>query len=254
MPEKLVTVATYSSPLEADLARNLLEAEGLEAFLSGDYNLVSLPLLARTPAIHLNVFSGDALRAVAVLAAQAAEASLERDWEEKAESGAGVWTCSLCGEPVLEHMEVCHACQTPRDALRADAPPGSRDEGIEIRDEVERPTPAAPVGRPPAQHPEPVARPPLLLPARIRRARLTWWQPRLPTREDFAGIAFAFAFLSLFGLPLFLPLSWWYIGRALMTGGTLRRRARRGLRYAIVINLLVLGCVLGLVAYWLRSG
>ena len=36
MPERFVTVATYGAPLEAEMAKNLLETEGIASFLEGD--------------------------------------------------------------------------------------------------------------------------------------------------------------------------------------------------------------------------
>ncbi len=114
MPDQLITVANYFLAYEADLARNLLESEGIRAFVNGNMTGSLLP----TGEIQLQVSAADAPRAAAILAAQAAEASLDDDWEDQAEQGAGLWTCSLCGEPVANGMTVCHACQTPRDAIR----------------------------------------------------------------------------------------------------------------------------------------
>jgi hypothetical protein len=116
MADRLVTVGTFTLAYEAELARNLLEAEGIRAAVSGDLTGTLLP----TGEIQLQVPADDAPRATGILAAQAAATSLDEDWEDKAE--AGVWTCSICGEPVAEGSAVCHSCQTPRDAIRATAP------------------------------------------------------------------------------------------------------------------------------------
>ncbi len=119
MSGRFVTVATYSLPYEAELARNMLEAEGIEAIIGGDLTGGMLPL----GEIQLQVREEDAAGAVGILADQAARATLEDDWETQAESGAGVWTCSLCGEPVPENATLCPSCQTPRDAIRTDPRP-----------------------------------------------------------------------------------------------------------------------------------
>jgi hypothetical protein len=114
MPDQLVTVARYFLAYEADLARNMLESEGIRAFVNGHVTGGLLP----TGEIQLQVAANDAPRAAALLAAQAA-AALDDNWEERAESGAGVWKCSLCGEPVPEQATACRSCGTPRDAIRA---------------------------------------------------------------------------------------------------------------------------------------
>jgi hypothetical protein len=113
--DKFITVATYSLAYEAELARNLLAAEGIAALVGGDMAGSLLP----TFEIQLQVAAGDAQKAAALLAA-AESATLDEDWESKAESG--VWTCSLCGEAVPEGETACRSCQTPRDAIRATRP------------------------------------------------------------------------------------------------------------------------------------
>jgi hypothetical protein len=126
MSDRLVTVATFTLDHEAHLARNLLLAEGIPAVLGGEMS-AALPLPDQ---VHLQVRAGDASRAVALLA----EATLEKDWERRATRG--VWTCSVCGDAVLEGATVCTTCATPRDAIRA-----SRED---VR--APRPRPAAPEG------------------------------------------------------------------------------------------------------------
>ncbi len=111
MSDRFVIVASYHFPLEAQMAKNLLETEGIHAFLAGELTGDTLNGLGQE--VHLQVHEQDARRAVSVLASVSAEASLDDDWEARAESGAGVWTCSLCGTPVPLDVAVCPACQTP---------------------------------------------------------------------------------------------------------------------------------------------
>jgi hypothetical protein len=136
MSDQLVTVAHYLLAYEAELARNLLEGEGIRAFVNDDVTGTLWP----SGDIRLQVGAEDAPRATALLAAQAAEASLDDDWEDSAEKGAGVWTCSLCGEPVGAEGTVCPSCQTPREAIRA-APSGIRRETPPAGDGIQTPDP-----------------------------------------------------------------------------------------------------------------
>jgi hypothetical protein len=147
MSDRFVTVGTYALAYEAELARNMLGAEGIEAVVGGDLAGGLLPL----GEIQLQVREQDAARAAGILAEQAARATLDEGWEDRAESGAGVWVCSLCGEPVPQDCTVCLSCRTPRDSIRADRPPGKghvqpadpgprTDESIHRRDQI-RPHP-----------------------------------------------------------------------------------------------------------------
>jgi hypothetical protein len=115
MSDKYVTVATFNKSFEAQLAKNLLESEGIESMLGG--SLASDVLFGSVSAdqIMLQVHEGDAQRATGILAS-----AVDKDWEDQAE--AGVWTCSICGEPISERLSVCYSCQTPRNAIRAAAP------------------------------------------------------------------------------------------------------------------------------------
>jgi hypothetical protein len=158
MPDKLVTVASYPTIHEAQLALGLLENEGITGFLAGAHGAAMLPAYG-IQEVALQVWAEDALRAVGLLAAVAAQAELDDDWESQAEDGANVWICSLCGEPVSQRLEVCYSCQTPRDAIQQHnparptslrQPPYSQptSESIQARDQV-APDQTAPVVRRP---------------------------------------------------------------------------------------------------------
>ncbi|MGH7174211.1 MAG: DUF2007 domain-containing protein, partial [Gemmataceae bacterium] len=119
MTDKLVTVMNFNNSFEAQLAKNLLENEGIASIVSGE---LSADVLLGTGLgyhqITLQVHEDNAQRAVAILA----EVALNEDWEDEAESGSDVWLCSICGEPVSNRLSMCYSCQTPREGIRASAP------------------------------------------------------------------------------------------------------------------------------------
>jgi hypothetical protein len=117
------------------MAKSLLEVEGIEAILSG--NLVADTFAGLTgmgDQVVLQVREEDAQRAVGLLAAASAQASLDEDWEAQAE--AGVWTCPLCGTAVPEDRSVCPACQSHRTGIQ---------QGPGPRDDLQRPSRREPV-------------------------------------------------------------------------------------------------------------
>lgn len=69
MPGKLVTLATFGSPIEAGIVRNQLDAEGIHAWLA-DKGAAGIGL-GGGRAIKLQVFEEDVVRAVAVIEANA---------------------------------------------------------------------------------------------------------------------------------------------------------------------------------------
>ena len=125
MSEKFVTVATYGTSVEAQLARGLLEAEGINAYLIGDLTADAFPgLSALGDQVALQVHEQDAPRAVSLLAS-AASATLHADWERQAE--AGVWVCSVCGAAVGYDLSTCPACKTGREGIREGRAEASTD-------------------------------------------------------------------------------------------------------------------------------
>jgi hypothetical protein len=93
MKEKLVTVARFSDYVEADLARQMLEAEGITAFVMGQ-NVGNV--YAGVPAaidIQLQTPESQAERAIEILeareqdAAEADEEDRAQDWDEDVEDG-----------------------------------------------------------------------------------------------------------------------------------------------------------------------
>jgi hypothetical protein len=225
MSDRFVTVNTYSLPYEAELARNMLQAEGIEAVIGGDLTGSLLPL----GEIQLQVREADAARAAGILAEQAAQATLAEDWETRAESGAGVWTCSLCGEPVPQNATICMSCQTPRDAIRVGRPaePGqilpadagpSPAEAVQRRDQVVA-TPLPPPAPPPPES---------------RQDE----RPSPPTAvgDDIARRAFYTSVFGFAGAGLILPVAWWFLWRLFRYDGELSPAGHRHLWWALLIN------------------
>jgi rubrerythrin len=134
MADKLVTVMTFNNSFEAQLAKNLLENEGIVSVVTGEFSSdVLLGTVLGRNQIALQVHEDDAQSAVALLA----EVELNKDWEDEAESGADVWICSICGEPISNRLSSCYACQSPRDGIRA----FPRRDSISTREERIAPPP-----------------------------------------------------------------------------------------------------------------
>jgi hypothetical protein len=113
---RTVVVGSFGSAIEADLARNLLEREGISCLVD-DADAKNIFGMARLNiSINLAVRAEDAPRAAALLAEAEMNATLDDDWESIAEQTA---VCTLCGEPLLSEEVVCSGCSTPRDGIRA---------------------------------------------------------------------------------------------------------------------------------------
>jgi hypothetical protein len=214
MPDRFVTVGTYTLAYEAELARNLLETEGIAAIIDGDLTGGLLP----TGEIQLQVAAEDAGRATGILAAQAAEASLAEDWEERAE--AGVSTCSVCGEPVAEGTAVCHSCRTPRDAVRTAT--GRVSDAIQPPREQLATTPSPTPAPAQEQVPEEAE------------------EPDAPTAagDELARRALGAAAWTLV-IVFVAPLAWWYLLRIVLHPGSLGPRGIRHFAWALALNSLI---------------
>jgi hypothetical protein len=231
MSDQFVTVMTFHQSFEAQLAKNLLEDEGIDSMLSGELTADMLPLgqAGGSDQIVLQVHEDDAQRAAGVLAAVAA-AKLDDNWEEQAESG--VWLCSICGEPISNRLSVCYSCQTPREGIRAEAPrertaiqlePATLSTGEEVqkRDEI-------------ARTPAPALSPSLPTAPAIREEEADE-PPPLSLGDNLARHAFGAAFLGLFTVVL-LPLSWYHLAKLLFFTGKLSPRGMRYLYGALFLN------------------
>jgi hypothetical protein len=212
-------------PVEAELAKGRLEDEGIQVFLGGDHAVSTFPgVLGR---IQLQVLEADRARAERILAILAGETALDEDWESQAEDGAGVWVCSLCGDPVRAGLEVCPSCRTPREAIRG----SSSDITPPSRAPTNRPQPADGVQRRDQLTPGPAA---------VVELPLEGDDLDLPPLEtflgdDLAGRAFRAA---LFGL-LFVPFSLysvWLLVRLGLFRGNLSAGGMRRFYAALLLN------------------
>jgi hypothetical protein len=85
--EALVTVGVFNSPPQAHIARNHLEAEGIDALVIGDDSVLAHWLVLDSHGgVRLQVFEKDAEQARRILADVAARAS-SRDDEDAEEHG-----------------------------------------------------------------------------------------------------------------------------------------------------------------------
>jgi len=159
MSEDLKTVASFSTPIEAEMARNRLETEGIRAFIADDNTVGWLWHFGTAlQGVKVLVAQSDLTRAAELLVVprgRQAETDGRQAGVEDApffdESGLDAtapprrmepgrtWTCPKCSVGVDLEMDVCWACGTASDGTedpefeRADAPvvkpPG--DEGEE---------------------------------------------------------------------------------------------------------------------------
>jgi hypothetical protein len=247
--DKFVTVATFNLPYEGELARNLLQNEGIESFLTGNLTADVLSSnLGLGDQVRLQVHDRDARRAASILAAH--QASLDDDWEDKAEHDPDVWVCSLCGSPISNSLSACYACQTPREGIRTDRPPALTDiqhapaappppDPVQKRDEVMAAeglslAPAAP-GTSPTE------------PASDEEEAF----PEVSDGDDMARRAFLAAILGCAGVVFLLPVSWYFLARVMFFQGELSRGALH--RFYLALVLSCGGAMLWLGAFtWLR--
>jgi hypothetical protein len=152
MSHTFVTVATFTNPIEAQLAAGRLEDEDIEVFLSGDLTASMLSGFGSVSRVELRVPEEEAEQAAAILATPAMEEEPDPNWPRPGEE-EDLWLCTLCGDAVTLDLDVCPACQTPREAIR-DEPaslPSRRSpsplqpaEGIQKTDEVTTGPPTIP--------------------------------------------------------------------------------------------------------------
>lgn len=226
MSEKFVTVAKFGMEYEAQLARSLLANEGIEAVISGDQtgSLLAAPSMLGG-IIELQVHEEQAPRASGILSA-AAGATLDDDWETRAEEGAGVWVCSLCGSPISNLLSRCHACDTPRDSIRSGRPGDSASlqtapaiPSVPPREEITD-TPSRATQTPPEDD-EPF--------------------PVLPRGDALARRAFTAGMLALVFPPLVL-YSIWLLGNLAFVDEELTPTSMRRFYWTIILDALV-GCL-----------
>jgi len=104
MSPQLKTIATFLAPEEADLARCILDSEGISSYLEGATTISMAWWWSNAiGGVKLQVAEADEPRARQILAQKAAP---ER-------GDATVLTCPHCGEEIPPGFEVCWSCQSP---------------------------------------------------------------------------------------------------------------------------------------------
>jgi hypothetical protein len=108
--ENLKTLATYPTPLEADLVKNRLEAAGIQTFVADEETVGWL--------WHL----GSAMQGVKVLVAEADIPRAVKILEDLQppqvpEPPRRTWSCPKCGAEVDAELEVCWACGTTAEGI-----------------------------------------------------------------------------------------------------------------------------------------
>jgi hypothetical protein len=78
MNEKLVTIATYSDQIAANLARLKLDSEGIECFLLNENTVSAYSGLVGMMKIQLQVKESDADKAIEALNAKLSESELQQ--------------------------------------------------------------------------------------------------------------------------------------------------------------------------------
>jgi hypothetical protein len=236
--DNFVTVATFNKTFEAQMAKNLLENEGIASMMSGAISSDMFGSLAAGDQIVLQVREEDAQRATGVLAVAAAEARLDDDWEEQAESG--VWICSICGEPISNRLSICYSCQTPKEGIRSVAP----REGSAIQGSKSLPSLSDTLKEIPT--PSTSADESLSTPQEDEEAKIQE-EPR-GRGDDFARRAFL-ATLAAMVVPVLLPIAWFMLMRAAWVAQGTSAKGYRYFYAALLLNLLAAS-----ILYYLCSG
>lgn len=249
MSDEFITIARFSTPLEAQLAVGRLEAEGIKAYLTGDLSVsVFTGMGALGGQVHLQVIATDKERAIKVLEECAADA-LDEGWRSQTEDDSAVWVCPLCGDAVRVILPVCPSCHTLRGST-----PEAKDYGAEAIQSA--PSPAGRPSRIPRRNPPPegVQKPEDVSaqpPSAVGDAEGEIEVPELATfhGDDLARRALRATLFGL-GVPILLPFAVWLLFQLLFYDGELSPRGRRNLylalavQGAVVMLLLVLWAVL----------
>jgi hypothetical protein len=252
--EKYVVIATFTLPMEAQLACGRLEAEGIQAHVLGEGAATTFGAWSAIGGrVELYVSPADAERALTVLA----ECMPEEKWRtELAEhlqptrldstewtSSEGIqqsaerekeslWLCSVCGEAVSVEETECPACGTSREALR---PASSQD--LRENRPAER-TPHQPLPTPPAlsresgdqmAELEDIPRGDMIASRALKAAAIALLFS--PIIDYFAGF--------LWSIPLVVA-AFAFVGQLLMYKGELSPKGMRNLYIAVALDLLVL--------------
>ena len=227
MSRRVVLGAAFSLPIEAQLARGRLEAEGIPAFLSGDEAAsVFSGIQGVAGQVRLHVAEADAERAASILAALGPGHSEDDD----AADDAALWVCPICGDAVSDDLAICPSCETARPPSRKSPAVTAFPKHSPASQEVQQDRSPNPV--------QVTADTPLeAVPSSVED------DLDLPDMETFIGDDIVRrAFLSaLFGpvFPLITLYSFWLLGRLALYSGKVSPRMTPKLYGALAINVLV---------------
>ena len=129
MADKLITIATYGEPSQAEISKAKLDDMGIQCFLMKDATQNLYGYAAGT--IRLQVRESDAERALEALKVDSRKRCTQcgQEFEDSAKycpnCGAEIgdyrqeevtaWTCTKCGEQVEAQFNTCWNCGTTKD-------------------------------------------------------------------------------------------------------------------------------------------
>lgn len=122
MPGDLHVIASFATPVEAEILRMRLEAEGIRSVLADEGVVgVNWMLGNAVGGVKVLVSDADLERALEIVDEHASEQSDDRE-ERLSED----WECPACGEKIESGFEICWACGSSRE--------GARDPGFQTED------------------------------------------------------------------------------------------------------------------------
>ena len=119
MSSRLVIVATYATPTEAQIARNHLKTAGITAYVSGGATADALSLVGTAlGGVKLEVPQSDVQRARALLFPEETENLAPQGSDDAEDASAAPWNCPECDTEIAPGFDVCWSCGTTRDGTR----------------------------------------------------------------------------------------------------------------------------------------
>jgi Putative prokaryotic signal transducing protein len=222
MSEKLITVATFPTPFEAQLAKNRLEAEGIPSYLGDEETAGNLWHLGLAlGGVKLLVPDDHLSKAFDLLTAPPEEETpdLEGDSKESQPNPEAIqegWNCPRCGKQNSADQESCTACESGGDEFdqaSADSPDEEQDDSALAEDGTDE---------------------------------------TVPSLGDY--LAFRASKAALFGL-LFFPFSLyscWLLFRLITFPGQISRQGTRYMLVALVLDFLALLVLVPFVFFYFR--
>ncbi len=239
MAEKHIVAARFTLPIEAQVACGRLQAEGIQAYVTGDLSSSAFSGIGMVGAIELYVPASAYDRAQEVLAECMQEQRYTAGTEERPPLETDIWVCSLCGDAVSIDETVCAACGTSRDAVQPAASQDFRANRPASRMDLQQDRPVA--------TPSSTVQPDFEMPALDNLSR----------GDVLAGRALKAALVNLlfspiicywgafvFAVILFALIAFWFLGQLLLYHGELSSSSLRKVNLAIAIDVFVVAIML----------